>query len=251
MSKRVFLILLMMSLIRLSFSQFSVSFNAGFNHDNIMYSDYLKNSIPSDIKDITTGPLNSFCFGGLVNYELNKKFSLQSGLFYTGKGGTITLTYYLTDQIKVIPNDRITPFYLELPLNIVYNYKNFQFFVGPYLNLGLAGRTVITGDLIGYGSIYDQSRAIKFGTSDSADLRPFNYGLNFGMGYRLNNFLFRLQYQIGKTDLRINLPAVGVNIQGLNLSTPAINQTYLLFSSTITLSVGYVLFEEKGKGRKR
>ncbi len=247
MGKRLIVILAMVSMFKLSFSQISVSFNAGFNHDNIMYSDYLKNSIPSYIKDIRTGTLNSYSFGALVNYDLNKKFSLQSGLFYTGKGGTISLTY----MDVIVPNDRITPFYLEMPFNFMYNYKNFQFFVGPYLNLGLAGTTHITGEVIDYGSIYDQSRNIKFGTTDSADLRPFNYGLNAGVGYKYKNFLFRVQYQLGKTDLRINLPSVSVTVQGLNMSTPAINQTYLLFSSTLTFSVGYVLFEDKAKKHKR
>ncbi|MFI5155470.1 MAG: porin family protein [Chitinophagales bacterium] len=138
-------------------------------------------SMTSDIKV-------GFTAGIIAFYNLSEKIGLMPELNFVQKGGILNVT---SSNIK----NSSTYNYIELPLNIVYNFKGStgSFFIGagPAFGLGLGGSYKITG-------MYEESGDIHFGSSGEDDLKPFEFSLNFVAGYKFSHgFLIKGNYNFG------------------------------------------------------
>ncbi len=161
-------------------SKFHFGARAGNNLANMTMEDI------KDISGVTTSLNKTFHFGGIVEYDISSLsdiFCLESGLFLSWKGTEIT---YRDDAGMTVVT--ITPIYLEVPFNALYNVNfgasELQFFVGPYLGYIVAGK-IKTGD---------KSEPLH-------GLKPFDFGLNMGAGIKMDNILVRLQYGYGLRNL--------------------------------------------------
>lgn len=115
---------------------------------------------PSGVKSRT-----SFHAGVSADWNIINSLSVNSGLFYTGKG------------IKDLKAD-----FLEIPIYASYRINfaeqsQLQVNFGPYLDFGIAGD------------------AFK----DDMDGKRFQMGLGVGAGYTFHKFLLGFQYQFGMT----------------------------------------------------
>lgn len=162
-----------------------------------------------------TGSSNtSFFIGGTADIPVGEIFSVQPGLSFIGKGtkqkgaGTTVINGTST---SVIYDDKINPLYLEIPVNLLANFKagEGKFFVGagPYYAFGVAGKekgsySVATSSLSNSQSI---DRNIKYGDKDDADLKRGDFGLNFLAGYQLKNGLsLQAGYGLGLSNVMNN-----------------------------------------------
>ncbi|WP_111308321.1 porin family protein [Confluentibacter sediminis] len=120
-----------------------------------------------------TDIVTSFNFGVLSEIIISKKFSFQPELMYSGQG--------FGSNENTIPLTALS--YLNIPLMGKY-----------YLTKGLS---VEAGPQIGF---LLSAKNNKTDVKDS--FNTFDFGVNFGLGYKLNNGLnFGARYNLGLTDI--------------------------------------------------
>ncbi|MDB5279103.1 porin family protein [Ferruginibacter paludis] len=153
--------------------------------------------------------LTSFNAGVLGRFGISNSFDLESGVLFTGKGSKAE-TYFNggADYVKT----KFNPLYLEVPLNAVVKIpldtrtkSNVFFHAGPYIAVGVAGKSTVDGKL---GPVQSTSSSnIKFSNDDpftSAQddaaynkLKRFDYGLNIGGGVDFGKLLVKANYGYG------------------------------------------------------
>ena len=161
-----------------------------------------------------------FFGGGVVNVPVSALFTLQPGLSLVGKGFSTEETEISGGNTAVTSNKR-TPLYLELPINMIASFDagNGKFLVGagPYVSLALGGK--IKNSLVVNGvadAFYTDAadRDLRFGTNtdedvntgaELKDMKSFDFGLNFLVGYQLSNGLsINAGYGLGLLNLDSN-----------------------------------------------
>lgn len=151
-----------------------------------------------------------------VNFDGN--FSFQPSLLFSQKGfkteesGTetfngITMTYSGKSTTHIN--------YLELPLNVVFTTggtEGFQVFAGPYLALGVGGKSEYSYTVKDNQGLFNTSDSgsypVKFtnqepsnSNGDYFSVRQFDAGLNGGLGYRQGPFQVQVAYGLGLSNL--------------------------------------------------
>lgn len=118
----------------------------------------------------STGTVAAFNLGVMSEIPLSEKFSFQPELMFSGQG------YSLSDDVVALN-------YLNVPLmGKYYLTKGFSVEAGPQLGFLLSAK--------------HESIDIK----DS--LKTFDFGLNFGLGYKLENGInFGARYNLGLTNI--------------------------------------------------
>jgi hypothetical protein len=192
-----------------SFSQITFGPKIGANLSKYSYS-FKESDLEPDVK-LRLGP----SIGGVLDLPITDFLSFQPSLMYSKKGSSYDLD-------KMNPNhtfdgymrDRVS--YIEVPLNFAGKLElgpgSIQLFVGPYIAFAIAGKSISKYDETKQdGSVtkVDEEYDIKFTNKvstadqdkDNSWMRPFDYGLDFGLGYQWNAFLFNVGYQMGFANL--------------------------------------------------
>jgi hypothetical protein len=149
-----------------------------------------------------------FQAGVIADLSLSPSLSIMPELVFSQKGCKSDVeTVTVTETIN----------YLTLPVNLAYKF-----------DLGLAGTLFpFAGPYVGYalsGNYKEGSESVKinFG-SDEDEYKALDFGLNFGLGYQFEKLLFRLQYNLG-------LSNIGNVIEGAD---------YSVKNKNVAVSVGY------------
>ncbi len=138
-------------------------------------------------------PRIGFNIGGYLNYKFTDDFALQPEIFYTTQGNRF---YQYIDGVKL---DLIFMLdYIAVPLMIkYYPSKNFNLEFGPQMAFNVNKKIKLKAE--GQTLTYDID---DFFSSGGLDFKTntFDFGLNFGMGYELDNGLnFNGRYSLGMT----------------------------------------------------
>ena len=149
--------------------------------------------------------------GALASYKISQQNVSVSSDSRFGFTGGVTAAIHLSPNISFQPELNFTQLggnfseggmtsklslsYLQLPLNVVYHMQENQGFfagAGPSLAYGLSGTQTVSGQ----GE--EESQKVKFGSGDTDDFKPFEIGLNFLAGYRLEQgIVFTFNYNFG------------------------------------------------------
>jgi hypothetical protein len=164
--------------------------------------------------------------GFLLDGQLSKALSFQTGLYLTqlgGKNAYYAGGYYGYQKEKIILNIN----YFQVPLTIVYKLHTkvpgiFFFGIGPYVGYAIGGKFKE-----GVTSV-----KLKFGDDkNESDVKPFDYGLDIRSGYESTFGLFaKIGYQFGFANL-----------------DPLAEGDEIACNRSLYLSIGYFL----GKSTKR
>ena len=134
--------------------------------------------------------LVGFHAGVISEIGLTENLFLQPGVLFSSKGSKYELTL-LEQTFKF----SMAPGVIEVPVNVLYSFGTgsvkLNLFAGPYVALGITGKTKID----------EESQDISYGSSDEDDMKPFDFGLNFGAGVNINGFLISAQYGFGLANL--------------------------------------------------
>lgn len=160
--------------------------------------------------DVTKSLVN-FQAGLMGDVVINKIFSLQPSLIFTGKGAKFKSE---AGSPKYVATSR--PGYIEIPINFVAKYpfypKHYNFFLGagPYIGFGVGGKRKIEGEI--GGTEFSNNNSITFTDEQrSYDFEEYaglgvvkkvDYGYNFITGIRYKRALFAINYSWGKTDIQ-------------------------------------------------
>jgi hypothetical protein len=138
---------------------------------------------------------------GVFTETTIRQISIQSGLFYTKKGGSNDISYSTIDDFYD-DKRKLNLNYLEVPVNILYHLplKFGNVFVGggPYIAMGLSGSfTEVNTTTSG---VIKNEGYIPFG-KDEYDLKNLDCGLNGEFGLNLyNKWQFSVNYEYGLTN---------------------------------------------------
>lgn len=136
--------------------------------------------------------MTGFQAGVIAEVSLGKSFAVQPGFLYSAKGSSYSVSS-LSTEMEIKPN------YLEVPLNAIFKIGagpvNVMLMAGPYFGYGIGGKYKVTS----VSETIDE--AIKFGSGEDNDLKPFDLGVNFGGGVELSHFQLVFQYGLGLTNL--------------------------------------------------
>lgn len=151
----------------------------------------IKASISGSSTSASSGSLTSFSVGFFADAPLGGNFSIQPGLYYTGKGGK-------TDFEAGPRKAKLT--YLHLPLNVVYSVPistgKFFFGAGPYGAYGLSAKIEIEGQA---------TEKFKFGNDDNSDIKRTDFGATGLIGFNFTNgLLLKANYDLGLTNILPN-----------------------------------------------
>jgi hypothetical protein len=158
--------------------------------------------------------LVGFHAGVISEIPLTDVLKFQPGVLYSMKGSN----YEIMDEEM-----SFSPSYIEIPLNFMYDIdlegKKLGIFAGPYFAFGVGGKAKAMGF----------SEDITFGTGEDDVMKPLDFGINFGVGLNLNNFIISAQYGLGlsnlanevafdaevETDVKMNLRVFGLSLSYL------------------------------------
>jgi hypothetical protein len=126
-------------------------------------------------------------FGQIYNISLNDYIDLQPAVMLTSKGSN-----YRIDSAEYT----IAPVSLEIPLNVAISFGweklKISFLGGTYFAYGIGGyRIDPNGDL----------RFLSYGSGELRDLKPFDFGYNYGIGINIKSFLLSVRYSKGLSNL--------------------------------------------------
>jgi hypothetical protein len=167
-----------------------------------------------------------FTLGGMMNWQINDFLAFQPGLMITKKGTAHDVDSWNSGQFVYTGHDRDRITYFEVPLNLAGGIRlgagQIQLFVGPYIAYAIAGKNVYNYEENDNGvrTDFKGSKKIEFknkieeGDHANDDVayyqRPFDWGLNFGLGYRYNQYLFNIGYSLGLANLQPEVYVQGV-----------------------------------------
>lgn len=218
MKKSFFLsILLLVCFSLTSFSQFSIGPRFGLNMSSYGFN-YEDSSDEPDTK-FKIGPQ----FGAMFAYQFIDEIGLRTAIVYTMKGTVYNMDYTEIDnngdRYTVDGFSRTTLNYLELPLDGTFGVKAGEVYifgnVGPYFAVCFGGksrwdyhykRVDQNGYIIEEG-YPEGDRRIKPKNEvsdpdyDVSYISSIDYGLNMGIGLKVNFFMFNIQYGLGLNNL--------------------------------------------------
>ena len=141
-----------------------------------------------------------FHIGPIMELDLNKVFSIETGILLTTKGFRINST--LSDETGAEEPYKVKSnlYYIDIPVNakatIEFNGFDIYGSVGSYLGVGIKGKGEFElGD-------EKETSTIKFGSDEN--FKRLEFGLTFGGGVEINRFLFGLSYNLGLTNISNN-----------------------------------------------
>jgi len=135
-----------------------------------------------------SGSLTTFSAGLFADAPIGSKgFSLQPGLFYTGKGG---------DSNDGISTGKLKLYYLQVPVNVVYNIPftagKLFFGGGPYAAYALSG--TVKDQVSGRSVSVD----VNFGNDINDDFKRTDFGITALAGFQFTNgVLFNINTDLG------------------------------------------------------
>jgi Outer membrane protein beta-barrel domain len=181
--------------------------NAGANMGNIVTKINGK-------KDAAIKAATGYIISGDVNIPISSNLLVQTGLQFesihnkvntegTTSGGGITVKETFSGKSQIS--------YINIPVKLLYKLPagngNFVIGAGPYLGIGLGGKsksTDITETTSGGNttrSVYDYNAKIKFGNADTA-IKRTNLGVGLNLYYILaNNISFSAFSNIGLSNI--------------------------------------------------
>lgn len=143
----------------------------------------------------STGHLTTFSAGVFADIKF-ENISIQPGLNFTGRGGSAT-------RVDSVVKPKL--FYLQLPINVVYNVDIepgvLYFGGGPYVAYGVSASIKVTD------SLGTQTKNAGFGTG-IYKYKTIDAGANIVAGIKLDNgLIFSLNYDYGLANIS-NIPDI-------------------------------------------
>jgi hypothetical protein len=151
-------------------------------------------------------------FGGRIGlemeYPINRRISIQPGLFLYKKGSCNSSSSEITIDDKSTDYNEykstVHLYYLEMPINAAFHVhfgnsnNGMQFAVGPYLAYAIDGHST---DQHFQNHVIKKDETISTFGKDGMYLRRFDLGVNFGIHFELGHFLIGNYFDLGITNI--------------------------------------------------
>ena len=191
-------------------SQFTFGLKAGFNMNNV------KLNLDNNSEEVDVDFSFGLHAGGVLDYNINKNLSVQTGLTYVNKGYSFNFDDFNLKGEKVNRKYVASYNYFQIPINFVFKFDvGLQAYMGPYIAFGTGGREKFTvtveTDSNSYKGGLEYNLKPVIGEVKSGDLREddqafngFAYGFNFAMGYAKGSAAINFVYSVGLSNVVAN-----------------------------------------------
>lgn len=181
----IMLFAMLCTLSTLTYGQVRFGLRAGLNLSNASIQEK-ESYYETDGK-----PIGRLHFGGIVEYSSAENVTFQSGLIFMGKGSKVVETFKYGNEEEELDQEKYTPLYLNIPMNVLYQNDQFFFGGGPYIGFGIGGSRQ-------YGGI---SSKLSYGSSGLDDWALFDLGLGVQLGFKLRYGNVGAGYDLGLTSI--------------------------------------------------
>jgi len=194
-----------------AFAQISFGPKLGVNLSKYGYN-YKESYYEPDVK-FTAGP----SVGAVLNLQINSFLAFQPSANFSIKGVAHDVKSWNSGQAVYTGYDRVRITYFETPLNLAAGIRlgqgQIQVFAGPYLAIAIMGvnRWDYEENVNGIREVSKDSKRVKFRNTVSEEdhgdedvafyQKPFDYGVNFGLGYKYKHLLFNAGFAMGLANL--------------------------------------------------
>ena len=178
---RLSLMIAMLAIVTAARAQLNLGVKGGVNMSNFVYGDEVTD------KNMKIG----FHVGLAADYDFAANLGIQTGLFFTTKGSTVSYQGLVDTEYTE------NLMYLQLPVHLAYKVDvtpgtRIVFHAGPYAAYGIAGkRTAKVGNLSGEWDVDKM-----FGDA-VGQYKPFDAGLGLGVGAEFGRFLVDVGWDMG------------------------------------------------------
>lgn len=184
-------VIIMLIMTAESFGQI-LGIKAGLNLSNMLIKD--DEDTYSDEFKMNPG----FHIGATAEFPIKSFFSFETGLILSTKG------YKLHEkEVDYEYSEKANLYYFDIPLNTRVAYKmgfgGIYGTLGPYIGIGVTGKYKYEETYNGETST--ESETFEWGSDESADLKRFDFGLNFGAGVEIKAIQVGLSYELGLANI--------------------------------------------------
>ena len=195
-----------------AFAQISFGPKVGVNLSKYGYN-FKESYDEPDIK-FRSGPT----VGAVLNLQINSFLAFQPSANISVKGVAHDVKSWNSGQAVYTGYARVRITYFETPLNLAAGIRlgqgQIQVFAGPYLAVAIVGvnRWDYEENVNGIREVSKDSKRVKFRNTVSEEdhgdedvafyQKPFDYGVNFGLGYKYKHLLFNAGFAMGLANLQ-------------------------------------------------
>jgi len=225
-------------------AQIKLGIKAGMNVNNI------KQDMAVGNYSFNTKSSVGYHIGLVVETSIISALNLQTGILFSTKGYSRDLEYNLPNNTTVDGFDRFNLYYIEIPLHFAYIIDdNFQLYAGPYVAVGMGGKRKwdyeYTNNGNSQGQEGDNDIKSKFGKltvddysangDDPEYFKAFDFGVDFGVGYKSGSILVNVGYSIGLINMN---PGGVINRAGVEYNAEDYKTTNRVFSVSLSYFFG-------------
>lgn len=129
-------------------------------------------------------PAFTFFAGGVAEYDLRRNWTLSAELQFSGKGYRESGA----DSIPDFTGYDAQLWHLQAPVALNFRWNGIFIGAGPYMGIGLAGRTKTTLNITTNPAPVITKERVRFGNTEDDYFRRFDGGLYAQAGYSFRNF---------------------------------------------------------------
>jgi len=193
---------------RLFYIAYSVAFafNANLSYGQIKFGPIVGlnfSELPNNTKFIISKQqiYSGYHLGAVAEIRVFKQLFLQPGVLLSNKGSKYIVGNNSGGSGNGFSNFQFSTLNADIPLNLICKFDvrsvRLLLIAGYQLGYGLAGK---------WEAIYTTSSKLHFGNDPESDLRPLDYGVNFGGGFEAGRIQFSAQYYLGLRTLSTLTP---------------------------------------------
>lgn len=140
-----------------------------------------------------------FHAGIAVDFPIVEMVFFETGLFFNTKGFKLT-----EEEEGVDVTAKAKLYYVDIPLTLKVTgdvNEGMKIFglAGPYVGVGLSGKTVAEGSAEGFNVSVDED--VSWGSGEEDDLKRLDYGITVGAGLIFKSLQVGLSYDLGMANV--------------------------------------------------
>lgn len=159
----------------------------GLNGSAVLYSAAFRNDLNAlnsgTAGRVRTGALAKVQVGALLDYAFGDRFSIRSGLIYTGKGVSFRISEFQNGGSVTVPVSYQFS-YVEIPLllNIAVGDNGLRLVGGPVVGVTLNGKFVVdAGNYGSYGYYGGSTENLRIGSNRTDNILPTDLSVSIGL----------------------------------------------------------------------
>ena len=194
-------------------AQFTFGVRAGFNLTKVSAPD------GRGFENFNPNYKPGFQIGVVGEYDVSDHFAIQPGILFATQGYKVSESITIPKTGKVEVKGTVNINYFQIPVNVLckadFGGNLLLLQAGPYFGFALGGKA--KSETTVEGETEKDETDLKFGSKED-QLKPFDFGLGYGVIVQLDAIQIGLGYNLGLTKL-YNIDKMSIKNRGFVVTT--------------------------------